>query len=111
MYAPDGSRWVYFVAEQNLNGYETVVGTGDLNISDRNLVPGDSINAQGVVVDDGSGVAMRSSDLGNVDQTVIASNETVDVTFANSYEPGSADLKGTKVWHDYNNILRYVPIL
>lgn len=109
VYAPDGSRWVYFVAEQNLNGYETVVGTGDLNISDRNLVPGDSINAQGVVVDDGSGVAMRSSDLGNVDQTVIASNETVDVTFANSYEPGSADLKGTKVWHDYNNIFTVRP--
>ena len=110
VYAPDGSRWVYFVAEQNLNGYETVVGTGDLSVPDRRFVPGDPINAQGVVTDDGSGVAMRSSDLGNVDQTVIASDETVDVTFANSYEPGSADLKGTKVWHDYNNIFTVRPI-
>lgn len=110
VYAPDGSRWVYFVAEQNLNGYETVVGTGDLSVPDRRFVPGDPINAQGVVTDDGSGVAMRSSDLGNVDQTVIASDKTVDVTFANSYEPGSADLKGTKVWHDYNNIFTVRPI-
>lgn len=114
IYAPDGSRWIYFVTETDINGYETTVGTGDLDRGAAGLVVGEMVDASGAVVENGSGVAMRSKDLGTFDQgaitaSVISDDESVDVTFANNYNAESANLTGTKVWNDHNNVFNVRP--
>lgn len=109
IYAPDGSRWIYFMTETSINGYETLVGTGNLELGDADLVAGDMVDASGSAVTDGSGTAMRSEDLGSADKTILADDEEVDVTFANTYNAESANLQGTKVWRDYNNIFNVRP--
>lgn len=109
VYAPDGSRWIYFVAERSIGGYTTTVGTGDIDsVPDKHLVSGQMIDGAGVVVEEG-GVAIRSEDLGNADETAIHDDKKVDVTFANAYEPGSTSLNGTKKWSDYDNIFSVRP--
>ena len=105
VYAPDGSRWAYYVVEHDINGYATKVAVGD--ISDVN----DSRLQSGTSMDDG----VRTPDLGtfdvggNVTGSVIAADETVDATFANTYEPESVDLRGTKEWNDHNDIFSVRP--
>ena len=109
VYAPDGSRWIYFVAERSIGGYTTTVGNADIDsVQDKRLGSRDMIDGSGVVVEK-DGVAMRSEDLGGADETVIADDEDVDVTFANAYEPGSTSLAGTKTWSDYDNIFSVRP--
>ena len=99
IYAPDGSRWIYYVVEHSINGYTTTVGTGDIDqVEDKRLVQGEEVSG-----------GMRSEDLGNADETVIADNTDVDVTFANRYEPDSAQLNGRKVWTDYGDIFSVRP--
>ena len=103
-YAPDGSYWIYYVTETDINGYETTVGVGDLQLGDNGLTEG--TDADG---------ATQSPDLGTFDQdgkitaSVVANDKNVDVTFANKYNPESADLKGTKKWDDFNNIFSVRP--
>lgn len=103
VYAPDGSRWIYYVVEHSINGYTTTVGTGD--ISDfKQLVAGEA-------VDNG----MRSENLGTFDgqgaitDSVIKDDEIVDVTFGNTYVPDNAQLNGQKVWADYGDIFSVRP--
>ena len=104
VYAPDGSRWIYYVTETDINGYETTVGVGDLALGSDQLKEG--TDADG---------ATQSPDLGTFDQegnitdSVLKDDETVDVTFANTYNPESANLKGTKKWDDFNNIFSVRP--
>lgn len=104
VYAPDGSYWIYYVTETDINGYETTVGIGDLQLGSDQLKTGTDVNG-----------ATQSPDLGTFDQdggitnSVIAEDEAVDVTFANKYNPESADLKGTKKWNDFNNIFSVRP--
>lgn len=104
VYAPDGSYWIYYVTETDINGYETTVGIGDLQLDDNGLIEGTDANG-----------ATQSPDLGTFDQdggitnSVIAEDEAVDVTFANKYNPESADLKGAKKWDDFNNIFSVRP--
>ena len=115
VYAPDGSRWIYYVTESTITGYETVVGTSDLSLGDAGLAKGDMVDASGTTATDDSAVAMRSKDLGTFDNdgaitgSVIANDENVDVTFANTYKPGNTKLTGTKEWNDYNNIFSVRP--
>lgn len=109
IYAPDGSRWIYFVTEHTINGYTTTVAAADItDAHDTQLVAGNLVDASGNVVQTG-GVAMRSTDLGNADNSVIADDTNVDVTFANTYAPGSVNLSGRKVWYDSNNIFLVRP--
>ena len=109
IYAPDGSRWIYFVTEHTINGYTTTVAAADIrDAHDTQLVAGNLVDASGNVVQTG-GVAMRSTDLGNADNSVIADDINVDVTFANTYAPGSVNLSGRKVWYDSNNIFSVRP--
>lgn len=110
IYAPDGSRWIYFVTEHTINGYTTTVAAADIaDAHDAQLVAGNLVDASGNVVQTG-GVAMRSTDLGNADYSVIADDtNVVDVTFANTYAPGSVNLSGRKVWYDSNNIFSVRP--
>lgn len=109
IFAPDGSRWIYFVTEHTINGYTTTVAAADItDAHDTQLVVGNLVDASGNVVQTG-GVAMRSTDLGNADHSVIADDTNVDVTFANTYAPGSVSLSGRKVWYDSNNIFSVRP--
>ena len=105
VYAPDGSRWAYYVVEHDISGYATKVAVGDISdVNDNSLQPDTS-------TDDG----VRTPDLGtfdaggNVTGSVIAADETVDATFANTYDPESVDLRGTKEWNDHNDIFSVRP--
>ena len=46
---------------------------------------------------------------GKVTGTVLADDTTPDVTFQNTYVPGTVDLTGTKTWDDYNDIFGVRP--
>ena len=99
IYAPDGSRWIYYVVEHSINGYTTTVASLDIaDANDTQLVSGDEVEG-----------GVRSSDLGSSEETVIDSDENVDVTFANEYKPDSVGLNGQKEWIDYNNIFSVRP--
>ncbi|WP_273384360.1 SpaA isopeptide-forming pilin-related protein [Enorma phocaeensis] len=110
IYAPDGTYWRYYVVETSIDGYTTTVGLGDLSLNSDDLATGDTVELA-----DGS-EGMRSADLMNGDETrVVAATETtgddgtttktydqtVDVTFANSYHRDTLELTGTKRWEDY----------
>ena len=114
VYAPDGSRWVYFAVERDIDGYGTVVGTGDLELGDSGLIEGARVDATGATVDEGDGTGMRSEDLGTIEDgvctvSVIADDETPDATFANDYDPEQTNLKGQKKWIDYNDAFTVRP--
>lgn len=103
IYAPDGSRWIYYVVEHSINGYTTTVGTGDIS----------DIGQLDAGIEVGNG--MRSENLGTFDgqgaitDSVIKDDETVDVTFGNTYAPDNAQLNGQKVWTDYGDIFSVRP--
>ena len=105
VYAPDGSRWAYYVVEHDINGYATKVAVGDIN----------NVNDSSLQSDTSTDDGVRTPDLGtfdvegNVTGSVIAADETVDATFANTYEPESVDLRGTKEWNDHNDIFSVRP--
>lgn len=105
VYAPDGSRWVYYVVEHSINGYTTKVAVGDItDVNDMSLGAGeptnDGVRTPNLGIFDGEG---------NITESVIANDESVDVTFANTYEPDSVNLQGTKKWNDYNDIFSVRP--
>ncbi|WP_144743682.1 Cna B-type domain-containing protein [Enorma burkinafasonensis] len=110
IYAPDGEYWHYYVVESSIDGYTTTVGLGDLSLGSPDLAEGETVELA-----DGT-QGMRSEDLMNGDETrVVAATETtgddgtttktydqtVDVTFANSYHRDTLELTGTKRWEDY----------
>ncbi|WP_346674409.1 SpaA isopeptide-forming pilin-related protein [Enorma phocaeensis] len=111
IYAPDGEYWHYYVVESTIDGYTTTVGLGDLSLGSGDLKTGDTVELA-----DGS-EGMRSEDLMDGDgKTLVAEatetagddgtttktyDQTVDVTFANSYHRDTLELTGTKRWEDY----------
>lgn len=100
LYAPDGGYWIYYVVERTISGYETTVAVGSAQ-----LAAGGTVTTAGGAIANG----MRSEAMGTRDATVLAEDETVDVTFNNAYTPGSVNLSGTKVWYDFNNIFSVRP--
>lgn len=111
IYAPDGEYWHYYMVESSIDGYTTTVGLGDLSLGSGDLKTGDTVELA-----DGS-EGMRSADLMDGDgKTLVAEatetagddgtatktyDQTVDVTFANSYHRDTLELTGTKRWEDY----------
>ncbi|MCI7730785.1 SpaA isopeptide-forming pilin-related protein [Enorma burkinafasonensis] len=110
IYAPDGEYWHYYVVESSIDGYTTTVGLGDLSLGSGDLKTGETVELA-----DGS-EGMRSDDLMDGDETLVAEatetagddgtttktyDQTVDVTFANSYHRDTLELTGTKRWEDY----------
>ena len=94
IYAPNGTYWQYCVVEREVGGYETKVTLGEAKSVD---------DAKVSWQDDGkSDPAMKDVDGKKV--TMVAEDDTVDVTFANTYIPGKKNLAGKKVWTDYNNL-------
>ncbi len=105
IYAPDGSYWQYYVVERSINGYTTTVAVG-------NVDPGSDKLGAGVQREDVTGTS--SADLCEatdtaVTDTVLADDTTPDVTFQNTYVPGTVDLTGSKTWDDYNDIFGVRP--
>lgn len=114
IYTPAGTYWVYYVAEQSLDGYLTRVGTGDLDRGSSDLKyfwQGAGSLADGSSCsDDLDAPAAKDDNAASFYQprgTIIASDHTPDVTFENTYTGDAEDLgslTGTKSWYDQDNI-------
>ena len=107
MYTPSGEYWVYYVAENGINGFGTLVSLGDKSLSDADF-------SWGNLLENGSwgspdlGEPKYNYDKGAFDQpekTMVADDETPDVTFRNSYYPEDTltSLQGKKTWQDQGN--------
>ena len=113
VYTPAGTYWVYFVAEQPINGYNTSVGTGDLVYGSADLnAPwtGADVLADGSVRTDNSAkvsqLAEGSALYAQPTGSVVADDYSVDYTFQNSYfgqDDDFGELAGTKYWYDQHN--------
>lgn len=123
IYAPDGSYWQYYVVERTINGYTTTVGVDDLDAdkvteagtSRENPATGTSSpdlceGGEATAGPDGTQTyapitgTVLVEDTENENGSITSNDDTVDVTFKNTYVPGDADLEGTKTWTDYSNI-------
>lgn len=119
IYTPAGTYWVYYVAEQPLDGYLTRVGTGDLDRGSSDLKyfwQGAGSLADGSACsDDLDAPAAKDDNAASFYQprgTIIASDHTPDVTFENTYTGDAEDLgslTGTKSWYDQDNIAHTRP--
>ena len=107
MYTPSGEYWVYYVAENGIDGFQTLVSLGDKSLSDADF-------SWGNLLENGSwgspdlGETKYNYDKGAFDQpekTMVANDETPDVTFRNSYYPEDTltSLQGKKTWQDQGN--------
>mgnify|MGYP004488750467 CR=1 FL=1 len=113
VYTPAGTYWVYFVAEQPINGYNTSVGTGDLVYGSADLrVPwtGADVLADGSVRTDNSAKVSQleegSALYAQPTDSVVSDDYSVDYTFQNSYfgqDDDFGELTGTKYWYDQHN--------
>lgn len=116
IYAPDGSYWHYYVVESSIDGYDTTVGLGDLSLGDSGLVPGNpvdltdgttGIRSADLMDADGKSLVVEATVTTSTDEatgsttTTTTYDQTVDVTFANSYHHDTLELTGTKRWEDY----------
>ena len=95
VYAPNGAYWQYYVVEETTDGYVTMVDLGDC--SAEHFEEGGHEGSQSPVLGSFDGPAESQS-------TLVADDETVDVTFANRYEPLRFGLSGKKVWDDCGNV-------
>ncbi|WP_417228532.1 SpaA isopeptide-forming pilin-related protein [Thermophilibacter sp.] len=105
IYAPDGSYWQYYVVERSINGYTTTVAVGDVDPGSDKLGAG----AQREGVTGTSSADLCEATDTAVTDTVLADDTTPDVTFQNTYVPGTVDLTGSKTWDDYNDIFGVRP--
>ena len=113
VYTPAGTYWVYFVAEQPINGYRTSVGTGDLAYGSselKSLWTGADMLADGSVRTDDSAtvppVSEGSALYKQPTNSLVANDYTVDFTFQNSYYGETHDLgelSGKKYWYDQHD--------
>lgn len=91
IYAPTGGYWKYYVVERSIDGYKTTVGVGDLSLGSADLGAGTA--AEGGV---------QSPDAMKDGESLVVDDDTVDITFANEYEPEPFKLTGEKQWMDYD---------
>ncbi|WP_297155242.1 SpaA isopeptide-forming pilin-related protein [uncultured Ellagibacter sp.] len=107
VYTPSGEYWVYYIAENGIDGFQTLVSLGDKSLSDADF-------SWGNLLENGSwgspdlGEPQYNYDKGAFDQpekTIVANDETPDVTFRNSYYPEDTltSLQGKKTWQDQGN--------
>ena len=89
MYTPSGEYWVYYVAENSIDGFGTRVSLGDKSLSDTDFLLGNTLE-NGSWVSPELGEPKYNYDKGAFDQpekTMVANDETPDVTFRNTYYP------------------------
>lgn len=114
IYAPDGSYWQYYVVERSINGYTTTVTVGNVGPNDAAL--GEGTQREDVTGTSSADLCATADDkvtgtvLGTVNQDgSVTTDTTPDVTFQNTYVPGTVDLTGTKTWDDYSDIFGVRP--
>lgn len=105
VYAPNGYKWRYFVAEAPIDGYETTVGVGDLS-SEQVMGEGQQYtDSDGAIMDIGTASAVQVLTPKEVDESNNVAANPVVVTFKNTYDPDSElSLSGEKIWDDYSGI-------
>ena len=108
IYAPNGQYWVYYVTEDKINGYDGAAAMGDVAVG----------GSFGIAAKDG---VVTSGDLATVPQkegekygnptgTTVADDDTVDVTFKNTYKPDKLTLtNGNKQWGDHQDVFSTRP--
>lgn len=107
MYTPSGEYWVYYVAENSIDGFGTRVSLGDKSLSDTDFLPGNPLE-NGSWASPELGEPKYNYDKGafyQPEKTMVAKDETPDVTFRNTYYPKETltSLQGKKVWQDQGN--------
>lgn len=107
MYTPSGEYWVYYVAESGIDGFQTLVSLGDKSLSDTDFTWGNLLE-NGSCGSPDLGEAKYNDDKKAFDQpknTMVANDETPDVTFRNTYYPKETltYLQGKKTWQDQGN--------
>lgn len=83
IYAPNGSKYQYFVVERSIGGHATTVTPA----GDRLVNAGD----------------LNGTPSGYVEAIANGATSPVTVSFTNTYVPDTTQISGTKVWVDYDN--------
>lgn len=106
MYTPSGEYWVYYVAENSIDGFGTLVSLGDKSLSDTGFSWGNFLeNGSWASPDLGEPKRNDKGDFDQPEKTMVANDETPDVTFRNTYYPEDTltSLQGKKTWQDQSN--------
>lgn len=88
MYTPSGEYWVYYIAENSIDGFGTRVSLGDKSLSDTGFSWGNFLeNGSWASPDLGEPKRNDKGDFDQPEKTMVANDETPDVTFRNTYYP------------------------
>ena len=104
IYTPSGEYWVYYIVEDSVDGYGTLVAKGDKTFDDTFTWSG--FVGNGIASTDLEGPSLLDSGtFAQPSATAVANDTTPDVTFRNSYYPADAtvSLQGKKTWQDQSN--------
>lgn len=106
MYTPSGEYWVYYVAENSIDGFGTRVSLGDKSLSDTGFSWGNFLeNGSWASPELGEPKHKDENAFYQPEKTMVANDETPDVTFRNTYYPKETltSLRGKKTWQDQGN--------
>lgn len=106
IYTPSGEYWVYYIVEDSVDGYGTLVAKGDKTFDDTSDFTWGSFVGNGIASTDLEGPSLLDSGtFAQPSATAVANDTTPDVTFQNSYYPADAtvSLQGKKTWQDQSN--------
>ena len=104
IYTPSGEYWVYYIVEDSVDGYGTLVAKGDKTFDDTFTWGG--FVGNGIASTDLEGPSLLDSGtFAQPSATAVANDTTPDATFQNSYYPADAtvSLQGKKTWQDQSN--------
>ena len=106
IYTPSGEYWVYYIVEDSVDGYGTLVAKGDKTFADTSDFTWGNFVGNGIASTDLEGPSLLDSGtFAQPSATAVANDTTPDVTFQNSYYPEDAtvSLQGKKTWQDQSN--------
>lgn len=106
IYTPSGEYWVYYIVEDSVDGYGTLVAKGDKTFGDASDFTWGGFVGNGIASTDLEGPSLLDSGtFAQPSATAVANDTTPDVTFRNSYYPADAtvSLQGKKTWQDQSN--------
>ena len=106
MYTPSGEYWVYYIVENSIDGFGTRVSLGDKSLSDDDFLPGNILeNGSWASPELGEPKHKGENAFDQPEKTMVANDETPDVTFRNTYYPEDTltSLQGKKTWQDQSN--------
>lgn len=97
---------MYYIVEDSVDGYGTLVGKGDKTFADKADFTWGSFVGNGIASTDLEGPSLLDSGtFAQPSATAVANDTTPDATFQNSYHPEDAtvSLQGKKTWQDQSN--------